>query len=629
MVEAFAAMATEMRAAVGRSAAHFTAARFGGLPEVFADPEAARTAAAEIKQYVLDNLRPLLEQLEAACVANGIQVHWAADAEEARQIIVGLCRDSVDPGGPERPVVAKAKSMATEEIGLNAALEDAGFEPVETDLGEFVVQIDHDHPSHIVAPIIHKTKEDVARSFAREGLGEYTEDPETLTKQARAHLREKFRKARIGVSGVNFAIANTGRLVLVENEGNNRLCTTAPDVHIALMGIEKILPHEHDLALFLPLLAASATGQHITTYTHLISGPRAADEPDGPREVHLVLLDNGRTKVMDGPYRSILRCIRCGACLNVCPVYRQVSGHAYGHVYPGPLGAVLAPAIEGVEKFGHLAKASSLCGACEEVCPVKIPIPEMLLRLRAESTGQSWAAFALVAARPAVWRAGLRVLPMAPRVGPLKAWTAFREPPKREGREFRRWWHERGPGIRDRGSGIGDRVGSPRHEGAMGGDSRWVGISPSSRESPSDLWDTFRTRLEALGGRMGTLDGLRDLEGPLWVDQDASEICGLQSTTNDVWDARVGVTLAECAIAGTGSVVLQTGPRKARLGALAPPAHVILVPKERIVATLFEGLLSTAVRTAVIATGPSRTADIGGHLIKGVHGPGEVIVVPF
>lgn len=445
IVEASEAMAPEMRGAVGRSAAHYTAARFGALPRVFADPEAARAQAASIKQHVLDNLHPLLEQLEEACVANGIQVHWAVDAEEARQIIVQLCKGAVAPaeGQAERPVVAKAKSMATEEIGLNQALEDAGFEPVETDLGEFVVQIDHDHPSHIVAPIIHKTKQDVARSFAREGLGEYTEDPETLTKQARAHLRDKFRKAHIGVSGVNFAIANTGRLVLVENEGNNRLCTTAPDVHIAVMGIEKVLPRELDLALFLPLLAASATGQHITTYVHLISGPRWQDEADGPREVHLVLLDNGRSKVMNGPYQRILRCIRCGACLNVCPVYRQVSGHAYGHVYPGPLGAVLVPAMEGVEKFGHLAKASSLCGACEEVCPVKIPIPEMLLRLRAESQGPSWGAFAAGATHPSAWRAGLRLLPMAPRVGPLKAWAAFREPPKREGREFRSWWHGR------------------------------------------------------------------------------------------------------------------------------------------------------------------------------------------
>lgn len=444
IVKASADMAPETQQAVGRSAAHYTAARRNALPDVFADPEAARSAAAEVKRYVLSHLRPLLEQLEKACTLNGIQVHWAADAEEARQIIVDLCRRATEDKTPgARPVVAKAKSMATEEIELNKALEEAGFEPVETDLGEFVVQIDHDHPSHIVAPIIHKTKEDVARSFAREGLGPYTEDPETLTKQARAHLRDKFRRARVGVSGVNFAIASTGSLVLVENEGNNRLCTTAPDVHIAVMGIEKVLPRHMDLALFLPLLAASATGQHITTYVHMISGPRQKDESDGPGEVHLVLLDNGRSKVMNGPYRRILACIRCGACLNVCPVYRQVSGHAYGHVYPGPLGAVLVPAMEGVEKFGHLAKASSLCGACEEVCPVKIPIPEMLLRLRAESEGDSFAAFAAVATRPTAWRAGLSLLPMAPKVGPLKAWTAFREPTKREGREFRRWWHGR------------------------------------------------------------------------------------------------------------------------------------------------------------------------------------------
>ncbi|MCO5297759.1 MAG: LUD domain-containing protein [Fimbriimonadaceae bacterium] len=613
IVEASAEMPTSTRRAVGKSAAHYTAARVGALPSVFDDPEAARTRAAEIKQGVLDHLPDLLEQLEAACIASGIRVHHAQDAAEARRLVIEICRAASPAGG----VVAKAKSMATEEIGLNAALEEAGFEPVETDLGEFVVQIDHDHPSHIVAPIIHKTKEDVARSFAREGLGEYTEDPEALTKQARAHLRGKFRSAAIGVSGVNFAIAETGRLALVENEGNNRLSTTAPDVHIAVMGIEKILPTEEDLALFLPLLAASATGQSITTYVHFVSGPKRGDEPDGPREVHLVLLDNGRSKVLAGPYQRILLCIRCGACLNVCPVYRQVSGHAYGHVYPGPLGAVLVPAMEGVEQFGHLAKASSLCGACEEVCPVKIPIPEMLLRLRAESKGDSWAAFAAGATHPSLWRSGLRLLPMAPKVGPLKAWSEFREPPRREGREFRKWWHSRSPVTPARSV---EREPSVEHAAPR----------ESQQEGASDaeaLWARFQAQLEKLQGRIASLKELERLAGPWWVDGDAAERCPWTSTTDDVWEANVGVSLAVCAIAETGSVVLESGPAKTRLGALAPPVHVILVPQAQIVATLAEGIARMSARTSVIATGPSRTADIGGHLIRGVHGPGEVIVV--
>ncbi len=417
------------------------------LKAVFVDADEARANAAEIKNYVLDNLSKLLLELEANCEKNGIQVHWAKDAAAANRIILDLCRKASPEGG----TIAKAKSMATEEIHLNKHLEEAGYQPVETDLGEFVVQIDGDTPSHIVTPIIHKNRRQIAESFKREGLGEYSEVPEILAMQAREYLRQKFKDAKIGISGVNFGIAATGRLVLVENEGNSRLSTTAPPIHIALMGIEKILPEERDLALFIPLLAGSATGQTVTSYTHLISGPRN-NNLDGPEEVHLVLLDNGRTRVLNGRYREILRCIRCGACMNVCPVYRQSSGHAYGHVYGGPIGAVLVPAMEGVEKFGDLAKASSLCGACEEVCPVKIPLPDMLLKLRDDAyraklnkDGIPWGPFAFGATHPGAWRMGLKMLPMASKLPhPLKkGWTESREAPGREGRDFRRWWHDR------------------------------------------------------------------------------------------------------------------------------------------------------------------------------------------
>jgi L-lactate dehydrogenase complex protein LldF len=408
--------------------------RTNTLADVFEDVDAARTTAAAIKSYVLDNLRDLLLQLEERCTANGIQVHWAKDAASANRIILEIC-------GPGGATVVKAKSMATEEIHLNKHLIEAGHTPVETDLGEFVIQIDKDTPSHIVAPIIHKDRRQIARSFEREGLGPYTEEPEELTMQARSHLRSQFMKADVGVSGVNFAVASTGRIVLVENEGNNRYSTTAPRVHIALMGIEKVLPTEGDLALFLRLLAGSATGQRLTVYTHMISGPRR-EERDGPTEVHLVLLDNGRSRVLKGEYRDILRCIRCGACLNVCPVYRRSSGHAYGHVYPGPLGAVLAPALEGIDAMGQLAKASSLCGACKDVCPVDIPIPDMLLKLRSQDTRNSsatWKWFGVGAQSAMFWKAGLKVLPM---VGMPRAWTEFRDQP-RKGRDFRRWWRGR------------------------------------------------------------------------------------------------------------------------------------------------------------------------------------------
>ena len=412
-------------------------ARRTTLGTVFEDADEARRAAAATKAYVLDNLRGLLLQLEEKCTANGIKVHWAKDGASAVRTILDICATAA----PQGATVVKAKSMATEEIHLNRHLESAGHMPVETDLGEFVVQIDHDTPSHIVAPIIHKDRRQIARSFEREGLGPYTEEPEELTMQARAHLRAQFQRADVGVSGVNFAVASTGRIVLVENEGNNRLCTTAPRVHVALMGIEKVLPSEQDLPLFVRLLAGSATGQRTTVYTHLITGPRKNEE-DGPEEVHLVLLDNGRSRVLNGEYRDILRCIRCGACLNACPVYRRATGHAYGHVYPGPVGAVLAPALEGIAKMGELAKASSLCGLCKEVCPVDIPIPDMLLKLRsqdARNRGGAWQTFGLAAKNPLFWRAGIALLPM---FGAPSAWREFREPPKKT-KDFRGWWRGR------------------------------------------------------------------------------------------------------------------------------------------------------------------------------------------
>ena len=423
-------------------------ARVATLPEQFEDLEGTRALAAQIKEYVLDNISNLLTQLEMKCRQNGITVHWAKDAEAARRIILEICTAAA----PAESTVVKAKSMATEEIHLNEFLMKAGYQVVETDLGEFVVQIDHDTPSHIVAPIIHKNRRQVGRSFEREGLGPYTESPAQLAAQARRHLRGKFIEAKIGISGVNFAIAESGRLVLVENEGNSRLSTTAPETHIAVMGLEKILPTEADLPMFLKLLAGSATGQKLTVYTHLISGPRRRDEVDGPRAVHLVILDNGRTKVFNGPYREILRCIRCGACLNICPVYRQSSGHAYNHVYSGPLGAVLAPALEGVEALPDLAKASTLCGACEEVCPVKIPIPKMLLQLRDEAVRKgvlpgdlSWSLYTFGATSGFRWRTGLKLLPMS-KFGthPLKkAWLEYRDMPAKEGRDFRKWWNGR------------------------------------------------------------------------------------------------------------------------------------------------------------------------------------------
>lgn len=422
-----------------------TDGRTPALSRHFQDPEHARSHASEIKSYVLDNLKDLLLQLEQRCLENGVQVHWANNASEANEIIYRLCRESAAPGD----TIVKAKSMATEEIHLNAYLEERGLVPVETDLGEFVIQLDNDTPSHLVTPIIHKNARQVAQTFKEAGFSPYTESPNDLALQARHHLRKRFREAKVGISGVNFAIAETGRLVIVENEGNNRLSTTAPLTHIAVMGLEKLLPSESDLAVFLPLLAGSATNQQLTTYVHFVSGPRQPQESDGPTSVHLVILDNGRSDVLNSSFRDALKCIRCGACLNACPVYRQASGHGYGSVFCGPIGAVLSPIINGTP-FSDLPFASTLCGACEEVCPVKIPIPDMLLELRHQAAQSNfkpkvpWDKFEALTQRSHLWRASLTLLPIAIRFpGPPSEWTDSRIAPSRRGRNFRRWWNDR------------------------------------------------------------------------------------------------------------------------------------------------------------------------------------------
>lgn len=622
-VEKFARQLPQAKTDSVRSAsAQKTQSRLIALADSFSNSEEARTLAALKKDEVLDNLQPLQDQLVKHCKRNGIQVHYAKDAAEAIHIILGICNRVAPDGG----IVVKAKSMATEEIHLNHHLEEAGYEPVETDLGEYVVQIDHDTPSHIVTPIIHKNRKEIATSFEREKLGPYTEVPEELAMQARVKLREKFKNAKIGISGVNFAIAETGRIVLIENEGNNRLSTTAPAVHIALMGIEKMLARESDLPLFLKLLAGSATGQQLTTYIHLITGPKREDEVDGPTEVHLVLLDNGRSRVMEGPYRDILRCIRCGACLNVCPVYRQASGHAYGHVYSGPLGAVLAPALEGIDKLGHLAKASTLCGACEEVCPVKIPIPNMLLKLRDEATRMGaikdpvqWGIYAAGATNPGPWRLGLSLLPMASKIAPhpmKTGWGEFHELPHREGRSFRDWW-------KDQGSENGKR--KSEIEGAtldVAAPTDTVDMTSDVRLPTSDLWHAFESKLIFLGGKMTALQDLPNKTA--FLDPDLPNLPTLE-TTDDVWQAEMGITLADFAIAETGSVVLSAGSSRARLASLTPPTHVVLV--NEIVATLEEAFARITDRTSVIITGTSRTADIEGVLVRGVHGPKELLVI--
>jgi len=339
--------------------------------------ERERDVARRIKEESIERLDELLAQLKDKLEARGVKVFFAQDAAQARDYILKVARD----GGVKR--VVKGKSMTTEEIALNPCLEAAGIEAVETDLGEYIVQLRREPPSHIITPAIHLSKEDIGHLFADKLGIEYTSDPPALTAVARERLREVFLSAEMGITGVNFAVAETGTLVVVENEGNGRFCNTLPEIFVAVMGIEKVIPRFEDLSHFLEILARTATGQNLTAYTSFLPGPRGAEDLDGPREMHLVILDNGRVSALaDEKMREALYCIRCGACLNACPVYRHIGGHAYQSAYPGPIGAIVSPTLFGTGAAGHLPFASTLCGACKEVCPVKIDIPRILLHLR-------------------------------------------------------------------------------------------------------------------------------------------------------------------------------------------------------------------------------------------------------
>jgi L-lactate dehydrogenase complex protein LldF len=412
-----------LKAATGRQRAHRIEA-MGALPGA----EALRDHARRIRAHTLSRLDEYLEQFVAAVRARGGTVHWADSAADAAAIITRITREH------GATLMVKSKSMVTEEIGLNATLEAAGIDVVETDLGEFVVQLAGDHPSHIVAP-------EVA-------------DVPAMTAFARRVLRERFLAASVGLSGVNFGVAATGSVCLVTNEGNGRLCTSVPPIHIAVMGIERLVPTIEDLGVMLDVLARSATGQALTVYTNIITGPRRAADPDGPEQLHVVLVDNGRSRVLGSELAEILYCIRCGACLAACPVYETIGGHAYGAVYPGPVGAVVTPALDGLGPWTELPHASSLCGACREACPVRIDIPRMLLALRRstaeEGYSPAWLRLALrlhasLAVRPRLYRAALRMAAWLGALvardgfierlpGPLAAWTAsrsFRVPARR------------------------------------------------------------------------------------------------------------------------------------------------------------------------------------------------------
>jgi len=443
-----------------RKATSTIRARTARVTAELPDWEALRSAGSAIKAGAMRELDTHLLKLEQSVTAAGGQVHWARDAEEAREIIIEIARRH----GAER--VIKIKSMTTDEIDLNPAMIAAGIDPIETDLADMIVQLAHDTPSHILVPAIHRNRAEIQELFEQTfGQGKLSDVPTELTAAARRYLREKFLNTKVAISGANFAVAETGTVGVVESEGNGRMCLTLPRVLVSLMGIEKVLPRFADLDVFLQLLPRSATGERMNPYTSLWTGVR---KDDGPEEFHLVLLDNGRTKILADPVsRETLHCIRCSRCLNVCPVYERTGGHAYNSMYQGPIGAIVTPQLKGYEEAGSLPFASTLCGACYEVCPVKIDIPKVLVHLRAKSTAARVAGHAFdgeaLAMKAALWmfggngrmaaaqafgRVGQKMLAhdgvISRLPGPLSGWTDARDFPTIPKESFRDWWKKRG-----------------------------------------------------------------------------------------------------------------------------------------------------------------------------------------
>lgn len=421
-----------------------------------------RSLGEEIRQHVLENLDYYLFELSENVAKRGGHVFFAETAEDANQYIIDVMKKN------NAKKVVKSKSMVTEEIDLNANLERIGCEVIETDLGEYILQVDdHDPPSHIVAPALHKNKNQIKDVFTEKLNYHGSERPEELTKHARKMLRDEYLTADVGITGCNFAVAETGSICLVTNEGNADLSTSLPKTQITVMGMERLVPTFEELEVLVGLLSRSAVGQKLPSYVTVLTGPKDEGAVDGPEEFHLVIVDNGRSNILGGEFQSILQCIRCAACVNVCPVYRHVGGHSYGSIYSGPVGAVLSPLLGGYDEYKELPYASTLCGACTEVCPVKIPLHELLHKHRqviVEKEGKApiseklaMKAFGLGAASSALYKMGSKIAPTAMNpftvgdkiskgVGPLKAWTEIREFPAPHKERFRDWYKDRPKG---------------------------------------------------------------------------------------------------------------------------------------------------------------------------------------
>jgi L-lactate dehydrogenase complex protein LldF len=645
---------------------------FESLP----DPQAARQRAHAVRADVVEHLGSYLDQFTTHASENGLLVHRAEDAEQAIRLVLEIAQEH------NARLIAKSKTMVSEEIGLNHALEKHGLQIIETDLGEYIVQLRGEAPSHIITPAVHLRRQDVGRLF-QEKLGlPYTEDISIMTDAARQTLRQVFLNAEIGISGVNFGVAETGTICLVTNEGNGRMVTTVPPVHIALMGIERLVPTMDDLALMLSLLPRSATGQKLSVYTSLINSPRKTGDPDGPQERHIILVDNNRSAVQASDLREILYCIRCGSCLNACPVFREIGGHAYvsregkGSPYPGPIGSVVSPALFGQLEFGHLARASSLCGACREACPVDIDLPRLLLRVRAgvqtdptqlkpkpnapAALAAGLEIFTMAAGSPwrfevAQWLAGMYGSLVTlfsegdpwMRLPKFSGWGYSKDFPRPATRSFRSRFRKRMRGLHET-----DNLPVVSEETKI--------AAPSTDTSvitrPLKGIDKFAFELEALGGnftscsfgevpdkiqeilRCRTINQLLVWEQPhlpggileKLLEAGIQIIHPVKETQAANSLVKVGLTGASAGIADTGSLLLLGGNGRPLTASLLPEVHIAVLQEKDVFENLIQALNHVDIRqapAAILITGPSRTADIEMTLTIGVHGPGELYVL--
>jgi len=633
-----------------------------------------RARLNEIKERVIQNNEDFLRAVRTQVEALGGYVHLAKDAAEARLIALDIARKA------RAKIIVKSKSMTSEEIALSPALEQAGMEVYETDLGEFIIQLAGEPPSHIVLPAIHKTKQDVAKLFSEKLGMDLTENPELLTRKARELLREKFLSAEVGITGGNAVVAENGALVLLENEGNIRMGTTLPRVHVALVGIEKIIPSMADLGVLLRLLPRSATGQRISAYVSLIRGPGRVDERDGAAEFHLILLDNGRSRMMKDPLlREALKCIRCGACLNACPVYQHIGGHTYGAVYPGPIGSMITESLDGGDEAWMLPFVSSLCGACNEVCAAKIPISDILVELRSRAKNKTPlmenAAFKLWSE---AWsrKAGLRMSARAAKLlrllaegetikklpWPGNAWTAERDFPAPAKRSFNEAW-EKSKDQKNSGTACWQAVSQQPKTDKTASGRQTQDVAPSVGRchiSPAGEPAKFAEVLSASHGEVVIADGISQARSKLleilsefkgsqivhWSHPDL-DLLGLDEIASKAgvvkWDgselrataarASAGITASDWALAEEGAIVLFTAPGRERSISLLPETHIAVVRTEKILRNVEDLFITMGregtgdFRGATLISSPSLTSDIELILVKGVHGPRRLIVM--